>query len=135
MHKPDNGIEVWAATSAEMGTGNQSAIATPAKIDSNRPDATPTQFIGQSNHIRRTVTATKTVQDDGNAITGNPTVGLIIMDHQPIAIGEFDNPFECAVLGPPSTKQKRTNRLKMRQMNPTVGPEWRMFANQGIKFG
>ena len=130
MHETYNGIEIGATSSAEMRTGNKSAIAKTSQVDPDSSHAPAMQFIGDTNHVGRAVTTTKTVEDDGDPVPGDPAIGLIIMNHQSIAVRQVHDPFDGIVFGPPTAKQKRANRLKVRKVESSVWPERWMLADQ-----
>lgn len=132
MDVAGDGFEVRTATSTEMGTRNEGTIAAAPQIDSNRPNTAAMKFVRHTNNVGRIVTAAKSVNQDGDPVTCYPAIWLIVVDDQPISIGQIDDSFDGLVFRSASAKQECPDGLKVGQMKSSSGAKWWMLTNQRI---
>jgi hypothetical protein len=74
--------------------------------------------------------AAKAVNKDRDPIPCDPTVRPVVVDDQPVSIGQIDDPFNSAIFRSMPAKQERPNCLKVGQVDSSVGAEWWMLADQ-----
>jgi hypothetical protein len=72
------------------------------------------------------MTTAQTMQHDYDSIARNPTLGLVIMDHQSVAVWQMHRTLDRFVLWHSTRNEKRTDGLKMTIGKSAAGDKRRM---------